>query len=78
MSVPSYGTIQPPGPVTVADGATPTFTITPMTGFTVDVAKVDGTTVPVTDNHDGTFTYTFLPVHGNHALVVTVMANANM
>jgi hypothetical protein len=75
MSSSGFGSIIPPGPVTVSDGATPTFTIIPGAAYTIDVVTVDTIPVSVTDNHDGTFTYTFLPVHGNHALVVTVAVN---
>jgi hypothetical protein len=71
----SFGSIIPPGPLVVADGATPSFLITPGQGLGLVDATVDGTSVTVTDNHDGTYTYIFLPVHGNHALVVTVAPN---
>ena len=69
------GTIQPSGPLVVAAGAIPSFLITPGQGFDILNAKVDGVSVTVTDNHNGTYTYIFPPVHMSHALVVTVIPN---
>jgi hypothetical protein len=71
----ALGTIVPPGPLTVAAGATPAFVITPSQGLGIDTCTVDGIPVTVTDHHDGTYTYTFTPVHANHLLVVTIIAN---
>ena len=78
-------TITPSGPLVVADGATPSFLIkapggtvktakTAGTGFSLFDVQVDGSTVVPTNNGDGTYTYTFPPVHGNHTLTARVVA----
>lgn len=71
----TLGNIQPPGPLTVAAGATPSFLITPSSGLAITNTTVDGTPVTCTDNHDGTYTYVFPPVQGNHTLIVSVAPN---
>ncbi len=68
MSNPS--TIIPPGPLVVADGATPSFLIKPAVGYLIFSATVNGNMVSPFNNGDGTYTYTFPPVHGDQALVV--------
>jgi len=56
------GTISPPGAVGVADGATPSYAITPAPGYMVADVLVNGGSVgAVTD-------YTFAPVHADQAI----------
>jgi hypothetical protein len=60
------GSISPSGPVVVNYGDSQTFTITPDTGFSVDVVLVDGVSqVPVP------FSYTFSNVTANHTIAAT-------
>ena len=61
----SHGTIDPSGPVVVADGADQTFTITPDAGYVVADVRVDGASVGVVT------TYTFSHVITNHTIAVS-------
>jgi hypothetical protein len=57
------------GPVVVADGSTPTFTITPNTGYQVADVKVDGYLVTVPSTF--TFPYKFDPVYEDHTIAAS-------
>ena len=59
------GTITPSGNITVAYGASHTFTVAPATGYEVDYVTVDGMEVYLTNN-----TYTFSNITVNHAIFV--------
>ncbi|MBN7774599.1 S-layer homology domain-containing protein [Clostridium aminobutyricum] len=62
------GEISSPGAVTVQEKSTPTYTITPNTGYQVADVKVDGASV-------GNMTsYTFEPVQRDHTITVTFEA----
>ena len=61
----SNGSISPPTPQTVAEGATPTFTMTPATGYHVADVLVDGVSIGAAT------TYTFPPVTANHTIAAT-------
>lgn len=64
------GKISPSGTVSVADGASQTFTITPDAGFAVAAIKVDGADKAVAS------TYTFTNVTADHSIAVTFKAAA--
>ena len=62
------GSISPNGMVTVADGGSQTFTITPNTGYVVDDVLVDGSSVGAVS------TYPFTNVTANHTISATFAA----
>lgn len=70
------GTVDPSGEVVVAEGADKTFTITPDKGYEIVEVVVDGQAVGLTDvvNEDGTGTYTFEKVDGDHSISITFEA----
>lgn len=70
------GTVEPSGEVVVAEGADKTFTITPDKGYEIVEVVVDGQAVGLTDvvNEDGTGTYTFEKVDGDHSISITFEA----
>ena len=59
------GLISPSTPVTVANGASQTFTITPLDGYTIADVKVDGTSVGAVT------TYTFSNITSDHTISAT-------
>jgi len=59
------GTISPSGTVTVPDGTSKTFTMTPSNGYRVNEVKVDGSSVVVATTH------TFTNVTSNHTIDVS-------
>jgi hypothetical protein len=61
--------INHPNVLFVADGATPSFLIT-MNSWVLNSVTLDGSAVTPTNNGDGTYTYNFMPVHMNHALLI--------
>ncbi len=63
------GSISPSGPVSVAGGASQTFTITPATGYHVASVTVDGFSVGAVT------TYPFSNVTGNHTISATFVLN---
>lgn len=70
------GTVDPSGEVVVAEGADKTFTITPDKGYEIAEVIVDGQAVDLTDvvNEDGTGTYTFEKIDGDHSISITFEA----
>ena len=70
------GTVDPSGEVVVVEGADKTFTITPDNGYEIAEAVVDGQAVDLADvvNEDGTGTYTFEKVDGDHSISITFEA----
>lgn len=72
------GSIDPAGAVTVAEGADETFTMTPDKGYEIAEVKVDGQAVDLQDilEKDGTASYTFTKVDGDHTIEVTFKAVA--
>lgn len=70
------GAVDPSGEVVVAEGADKTFTITPDKGYEIVEVVVDGQAVGLTDvvNEDGTGTYTFEKVDGDHSISITFEA----
>ena len=66
-SAAANGRISPSGSVTVAPGASQTFTITPNSGYVVASVKVDGV------NRGSIKTYTFTNVMEDHTISVTFM-----
>lgn len=71
---PANGTITPNGVVTVNHGATPTFTVTPATGYDVTAITVNGTNVIANAQAAamGAYTYTFPAVTANRTLTATM------
>ena len=67
------GSIDPAGAVTVAEGADETFTMTPDQGYEIAEVKVDGQAVDLQDilDKDGTASYTFTKVDGDHTIEVS-------
>ena len=59
------GSITPSGAVSVAEGGSQTFTISPSSGYVIDTLKVDGLEVTATTS------YTFSDVNANHTIEVT-------
>jgi hypothetical protein len=57
------GSISPSGSVSVASGASKTFTITPKTGYRISRVIVDGTWLTARSS------YTFTNVRANHSIV---------
>lgn len=71
---PANGTITPNGIITVNHGATPTFTVTPATGYNVTAITVNGTNVIASAQATvmGAYTYTFPAVTANRTLTATM------
>jgi hypothetical protein len=63
------GSISPSGSVPVADGATPSFTITPNTGYHVQDVLVNGSSVGAVTN------YQFPAVHANQTIAASFAIN---
>ncbi len=63
------GAISPSGAVGVADGATPAFTISPNTGYSVADVLVNGVSVGAVSS------YTFAPVHSNQTIAASFTIN---
>ncbi len=63
------GAVSPGGAVSVLDGSTPAFTMTPNAGFHVADVLVNGVTVGAVTN------YTFPPVHSDQTLSASFAAN---
>jgi autotransporter-associated beta strand protein len=72
VGTPGHGTIAPSGSVTVAYGATPTFTFTPEEGYRVKEVKVDGEVVTLIGENE----YTFAAVTAGHTISVEFMLEA--
>ena len=71
---PQNGMITPNGVITVNHGATPTFTVTPATGYDVTAITVNGSNV-IADAQAtvmGAYTYTFPAVTANRTLTATM------
>jgi uncharacterized repeat protein (TIGR02543 family)/prepilin-type N-terminal cleavage/methylation domain-containing protein len=68
-SATSGGSISPSGTITVNEGDSKTFTMTPVAGNHISLEKVDGTTVA------NNTSYTFTNVTANHTIDVTFAAN---
>ena len=70
------GTISPEGNVVVGKGADKTFTMTPDAGYSIDQVLVDGEAVDLATiiANDGTASYTFEDVQGDHTIEVTFKA----
>ena len=64
----SNGAISPSGSVSVSDGASQTFTITPNSGYSVSSVLVDGT------SQGAITTYTFPSVHESHTISASFAA----
>jgi hypothetical protein len=64
----SGGTISPPGAVTVYEGSSQNFTITPSAGFAISSVTVDGTSIGAVS------TYTFSNVSGNHTIAAAFVS----
>jgi hypothetical protein len=62
------GTISPSGTVTVTQGGSQTFTITPNTGYSISDVTVDGVSVGAVSS------YTFSNVTANHTIVATFIS----
>ena len=60
--------------VTVSEGDTPEFIITPATSYQIAVVSLDGNAIDLTTSQLGGFTYTFEPVMATHTLAVTFEA----
>ena len=71
---PANGTITPNGVITVNYGATPTFTVTPNTGYEVTAITVNGSNVIANAQATvmGAYTYTFPAVTANRTLTATM------
>ena len=71
---PQNGTITPNGVITVNYGATPTFTVTPNTGYEVTAITVNGSNVIANAQAAimGAYTYTFPAVTANRTLTATM------
>ncbi|MCQ2283500.1 MAG: fibronectin type III domain-containing protein [Bacteroidales bacterium] len=72
VNQPANGNINP-GTMTVLYGATPTFVITPATGYNVATITLNGTNVMANaTNVNGTYTYTLPAVAANQTLTATM------
>lgn len=72
VNQPANGTINP-GTMTVLYGATPTFVITPATGYNVTAITLNGTNVIANaTNVNGVYTYTLPAVAANQTLTATM------
>lgn len=72
VNQPNNGVITP-GTMTVAYGATPTFVVTPNTGYNVTAITVNGTNVISSAvNTNGVYTYTMAPVTANATVTATM------
>ena len=69
MSNANFPSCNQPSPLTVADGATPTFVFT-TNGSQISFATVNGYPVTLTDNYNGTKTLILPPVHHNINLTI--------
>ncbi|MCX6878118.1 MAG: carboxypeptidase regulatory-like domain-containing protein [Verrucomicrobia bacterium] len=67
----THGSISPNGAVGVAPGADQSYTITPDSGYAVDVLTVDGTAQPAHPT-----SYTFSDVRTDHTIAVTFVENS--
>ena len=56
--------------VTVFEGETPAFVITPDEGYKIDALTIDETTIELTEEETAGYTYSFDAVAGNHILAV--------
>jgi len=73
---PTHGTIAP-GTTTVQYGATPSFVITPETGYDVTTINVNNSNViNSATNTNGIYTYTFPQITGNKTLTATTTIKA--
>jgi hypothetical protein len=68
-SADANGSIAPSGVLQVADGATPSFTITPNTGFHVQDVLVNGSSVGAVTN------FTFPAIHANQTIAASFAIN---
>ena len=75
VNQPAHGTITP-GTTTVLYGATPSFVITPATGYNVSAITVNGSNVNLNNvpNVNGTYTYTFAAISSNQTITATMTA----
>ena len=75
VNQPAHGTITP-GTTIVTYGATPSFVITPATGYNVTAITVNGTNVNLNNvpNVNGTYTYTFSAISSNQTITATMTA----
>ena len=75
VNQPAHGTITP-GTTTVLYGATPSFVITPATGYNVTAITVNGSNVNLNNvpNVNGTYTYTFAAISNNQTITATMTA----
>ena len=72
VTQPANGTITP-GTTTVTYGATPTFVVTPNTGYSVTAITLNGTNVmSQAQNTNGVYTYTLPAVSANSTLTATM------
>ena len=73
----SGGAISPFGTVAVNYGSSQTFTIIPSTGYSILDIKLDGTSVKssLTNNGDGSYSYTLSNVTANHTISATFTTN---
>ncbi len=75
------GTISPAGDsggnVYVDYGSDQSFTITPNTHYHLDSVTTDAGVVTPVDNHDGTYTYTFIGVTANHTITASFTIDTN-
>lgn len=72
VNQPNNGVITP-GTMTVAYGATPTFVVTPNTGYNVTAITVNGTNVISSAvNTNGVYTYTMAPVTADATVTATM------
>ena len=75
VNQPAHGTITP-GTTTVLYGATPSFVVTPATGYNVSAITVNGSNVNLNNvpNVNGTYTYTFSAISSNQTITATMTA----
>ena len=64
------GSISPSGTITVASGASKTFTITPRRGYSISSLKIDGVSVGIQSS------YTFSALTANHTIQATFVKNS--
>lgn len=75
VNQPANGSITP-GTTTVLFGATPSFVITPNTGYNVTAISVNGSNVNLSNvpSVNGVYTYTFAAVNANQTITATMTA----
>ena len=75
VNQPSHGAITP-GTTTVLYGATPSFVITPATGYNVTAITVNGSNVNLNNvpSANGIYTYTFSAISSNQTITATMTA----